>query len=97
MLRITCIRENEGSVTFKLEGQITQPGIDVILHECIGTPSRGRRVIFDLTDVSFIDRSFVKALVALMRDRVELIGCSPFLSGLIEDAEKSVHKSNHQK
>lgn len=92
MLRITCIGENENSVTFKLEGRITQPWIEVILHECVGSLSRGRRVVFDMTEVSFIDRSSARALGALRKNQVELIGYSPFLSVLLQRAEKSFEK-----
>jgi len=97
MLKITCIRKDESSVTFKLEGRITQPWIDAILHECISAFSEGRRVVLDMTDISFIDRSSIITFEALMKNRIKLIGCSPFLSALLSCQGTSFHKTNHRK
>jgi len=84
MMKVTHVAEDEESVTLKIEGRIAGEWIDVLKEECLLYLEKKARLMLDFSEVSYIDDSGVKALKAMDRKRISLIGASLFLSGLLE-------------
>lgn len=88
MLKVTCVAESDKTVTLKLEGRIVGEWIDVLERECKVCLGQRRKLILDLSAVSFVDDRGVKILKAMQGDWVHLIGCSLFLSELLRRGEQ---------
>jgi anti-anti-sigma regulatory factor len=83
MLRITEIETDAETVTFLLEGKIVDEWVAEIKKECEAAFNRRSKIILDLSRVNFVDEQGVETIRALIRTRVKLVGCSIFLSELI--------------
>jgi anti-anti-sigma regulatory factor len=83
VLRITRVNAMDDSDTLKLEGRVAGPWVDE-LARLTRAPSDGRRLVLDVTDVSFADEAGVRLLRELADHKAELRGASMFLAGLME-------------
>ena len=80
MLKITEIGRTECEITLKLEGRIAECWLEEISKVCEPALSAGCRIVFDMSDVRFVERRAVLFLCELQQRRVTLTNCSPFLS-----------------
>lgn len=86
MLKVTRMDEDDKTVTLKIEGRIAGPWVYELKRECENCLARQRQLIFDLSGVNFIDHAGAKVLKSMMiGDRVQLTGCSLFLSELLKE------------
>ncbi|MCI0417424.1 STAS domain-containing protein [bacterium] len=85
MLKITVMAETDETVTLKLEGRIIGQWVDEVREECEMWLAKGRKAVLDLSGIIFIDELGIETLKAMKRNGVNLIGCSLFLSGLLEE------------
>ena len=83
MLKVTRVAEGKKTVTLKLEGRIVGPWVDELKRECEMCLAKRSKLTLDLSGVNFVDDQGIEALKAMMGDRVQLTGCSLFLSGLL--------------
>lgn len=83
VLRITRVNAMDDSDTLKLEGRIAGPWVDE-LQRLARLPRGGRRLVLDVTDVSFADDAGVRLLRDLADHKAEIRGASMFLAGLLE-------------
>jgi len=83
LLKITHIAEDGISVTLKLEGRLVGRWVNELEKECERYMDKRRKLILDLSGVTFMDDHGIEMLRPMVRDQVELIGCSLFLSGLL--------------
>jgi anti-anti-sigma regulatory factor len=88
LLKITKIAEDNRSVTLKLEGRIVGRWVNELKKECNKYLDKRSKQILDLSGVTFIDDQGIKMLKAMVGDQVELIRCSLFLSGLLENGHE---------
>jgi ABC-type transporter Mla MlaB component len=79
MLRISEAGSSNDGIILRLEGEVIGPWISELQKVCEQTLASGHRLALDLCDVSFIDRNALSLFQELMRRRVRLINCSPFL------------------
>ncbi|HWQ34961.1 MAG TPA: STAS domain-containing protein [Blastocatellia bacterium] len=80
MLRITENGSTEETTTLRLEGQMIGQGVAEVQKICEQYLAEGRRLVLDLAEMLFVDRSGVALLRELMRREVRLTRCSPFLT-----------------
>ena len=90
MLRITWI-DLDGSAsnrTLKLEGKLLGPWVDELSRACeeLRVPPYCLRL--DLADVTFVDRIGVKLLDDLVRQGATIVGCSDFISDLLNGGRR---------
>jgi anti-anti-sigma regulatory factor len=85
MLRITRTEFDHELTTLRLEGRVTHAEIGALDLACQEGIEGGRRLVLDLVGVSFVDGAGAVALSDLRRRRVELTGCSPFVSELLRE------------
>lgn len=84
MFKITCGKEEDGVVMLMVDGRIVGPWVEELRKECKTCLAEGKRLIIDLSGVSFIDEQGIRILNELRKGRVEVRGCSLFLSGLLD-------------
>ncbi len=68
MLRIAFAESGNGSTTLKLEGRVVGPWVEEVKRLSEAVLASGVTLIFDLSDVSFVDREGVE-LFGSLRDR----------------------------
>jgi anti-anti-sigma regulatory factor len=80
VLKISFIEALDEAVTIRLEGQVRGPWVEELRQSCEQLLAKGRRLLLDLTEVSFVDTDGV-ALCRCLRDRnVTILCCSPFVA-----------------
>ena len=87
MLKITRIYESSECVTLRLEGRIGGVWIDELRHECMSCLTQGRTLTLDLSGVQFVEAPGIVMLRAMLDQRIQLVGCSLFLSGLLSQKQ----------
>ena len=83
VLRITRVDAMNDSDTLKLEGRVAGPWVEELARQVNGTIN-GRRLVLDVTDVSFADDAGLRLLRHLVARHAELRGASMFLARLMK-------------
>ena len=90
MLRITWIdaERSDSNRTLKLEGKILGPWVDELGRACevSGLPQYCLRL--DLAAVTFVDSIGLKLLDDLLRQGATIVGCSDFISDLLNGGRR---------
>lgn len=84
MLKVTCVAEDGKTMTLKLEGRIVGQWVKELREACEVCLAKGSALILDLSDVSFVDDQGIQALKTMLGDRVQWVGCSSFISTLLQ-------------
>lgn len=85
MFRLTRMAENNESITLKVEGRIVEPWVRELKRECDSSLKERDLVILDLSGVNFIDETGIQNFKRMIGNRIKLVGCSPFLSKLLNE------------
>jgi ABC-type transporter Mla MlaB component len=80
MLRISAIEAAGGTITLRLDGQITGRWVMLLQRTCEAELKKGAQVTIDLKNVSFADRDGIALLRSLTDSRVELLNSLPFIA-----------------
>jgi len=80
MLRISLIASSDERVSLRLEGQIRGPWVEELRRTSTQVLATGRRLMLDLTGVSFIALDGVALCRSLQDQHVALLHCSPFVT-----------------
>jgi anti-anti-sigma regulatory factor len=83
MLRITPT-DDDGERTLRLEGRLVEPWVGELLGACRETAGAGRRLVLDLSGVTFVDAAGVACLRGLRDQGAALRGCSAFINELLK-------------
>jgi anti-anti-sigma regulatory factor len=84
MLKITRIKTGDDTITLQMEGRIVEQWVDEISSECESICTRWTKIVLDLSGVSFVDDRGVEVLKSITCDRIQLTGCSLFLTELLD-------------
>jgi ABC-type transporter Mla MlaB component len=79
MLKISEPSTNH-AVTLKLEGRLIGPWVDELGAACEAQLRNSRRLMLDVSDVSYADRAGMALLVTLKQRGIELVNCPPLLA-----------------
>lgn len=84
MFKITKTEEDERTVNLRIDGKLVEDWQSEFerLYLRIG---RGRRIILDLSGVSFIDDSGIDFIEKMKDERIDIVNCSPFIESLLGD------------
>ncbi len=87
MLRITVTQSATSPKTLKLEGRLTGAWVEELRRVCAASFSGDANapLTIDLSGVSFIDDDGVDLFRSLSGRRIEVTGCSPFLTDLLKE------------
>lgn len=86
MLKISRSDLDSIHTTLQLEGRVTEADLSELERTREESQKDGRRLVLDLTGVSFVDRQGVAALNRMRRDGIMITGCSPFVSELLKES-----------
>lgn len=81
MLRMTRT-DAGGTLQIKLEGALRGEWVDELQKVC-QTDSRGRRIVLDLADVTYVDAAGRSLLSALLGRGIVFSACSGFVAELL--------------
>ncbi len=84
MLRMTRLAETASMITLNLEGRVLDDWVRVVERECRSVLHPGRKVVLDLSGVTYIDGRGVGMLKSLMAGHVEIINCPPVIEELLK-------------
>jgi len=79
MLKIV-IEQAKTAAALKVEGRLIGPWVNELRESCAGVLDRDGRLTLDLAGVSFMDSDGVALVQDLMRRRVQVTNCSPFVT-----------------
>jgi anti-anti-sigma regulatory factor len=86
MLRITEIPgAGDGDVILKLEGRIVADWGEELERVCRQWLSRGRAVVIDMADVTFVDRKGARMLRSLAAAELAIAECPSLIRDLLGD------------
>jgi len=85
MLRISEISSSDETTSLRLEGRMIGQCVIEVQKVCEQCLDSGGKLMLDMTEVSFVDRSGIALLKGLMRREVTLANCSPFLSEQLKE------------
>ena len=88
MLKISRGDRDSIHTTLRLEGRVTQAELSELERTRKESQKEGRRLVLDLTGVSFVDREGVAALHRMRRDGIIITGCSPFVGELLKESSR---------
>lgn len=88
MLKISRNDRDSIHTTLQLEGRVTQADLSELERARKESQNEGRRLVLDLTGVSFVDREGVFALNRMRRHGTIITGCSPFLGELLKESPR---------
>lgn len=83
MLRLVTSNDVPHQTTLRVEGRVVSPWLGVLAEECRRGLSEGRRVIVDLSRVSYIGPAGVTLLRELLGEGIQLANLSPIMAELI--------------
>ena len=90
MLKMTAVRENEQTITLKLEGRIVGPWVEELEKECEKCLLKKNCLILDLSEVSYIDERGINTIRGFLGPRIQSVGGSLFLEGLMKEEKKKI-------
>lgn len=95
MLRIT--RTANGEVVFRLIGRMESENISE-LETLLSAETGGRRIVFDLKDLTLVNQGVVSFLRRCETDGIEIENCPAYISKWMERerAEESGHSSQER-
>jgi len=82
MLKITQINGQDSTQTFKLEGKLLEPWLEV-LNVCTSCEAPSGRTCLDLSGLTFVDQAGAKLLKDLIRRGIAVSACSGFVAELL--------------
>ncbi|HBH80867.1 MAG TPA: hypothetical protein DDY39_13665 [Nitrospira sp.] len=83
MLRITQVSEDSDQVYLKVEGRVIGDGISELDRICANCLSENRRIILDMSEVTYIDRQGVDALKRILKNNAQLTGATLLVQALV--------------
>ncbi len=92
MFRIKKIYENNLTSIIKIEGEISDENLPDWKNEIsrfIELPER--EIIFEICDVTFINRKAVKVLIKLLTKKIFLLNCPTSVSNMLHSAGLSAN------
>lgn len=89
MLRITTVEQPPSQVILKLTGRIVADWVTLLEEYCLSWLQKGKKVLLDCAEVTFIDARGVEMLQRIESDNLRLLNCSAFIHSLLREGRKS--------
>ena len=91
MLKITEGWTEDGTAVLYLEGQVVGPWLAEIRRCCELVLATNRRLVLDLTNVSFVEREAITLLREMSGRDVAFTNCSPFVAEQLKEVGPCSH------
>jgi len=86
MLKISIVELSEKLVVVRPEGHIAGPWVEALRKALEGELSDRKKLILDISDVSFVDGNGISLLTTLTTPQVALLNAQPFVTELLKSA-----------
>jgi anti-anti-sigma regulatory factor len=83
VLKITRLSGKGRVRIIKLEGEVLEPWVGAVRDACTQKGGRSRRLVLDLTAVTYVDWPGLQLLCDLVREGIEIGSCSSFVAELL--------------
>jgi RNA polymerase sigma-70 factor (ECF subfamily) len=87
MLHVSVSEEAEAAVSFKIEGKLVGDSCAIVRNAYRELDRSGKKVLFDLSGVTFIDRAGTILISELLSQPNELASCSEYIRAILEYRE----------
>ncbi len=84
MLRITSLSALDGVRRLKVEGRLVGASVEVLRLEVARAHAQALELELEVAGVEFADSQALTLLLALAKDGVSLVACSPLLTSLLQ-------------
>src|SRR5262245_5377417 len=84
MLRITPTTGKDGITQLQVEGRVTQQSVEALQSSCAAEFCAHSTLLLELSGVQFVDAAGIEAFRRLEQKGAVLIGCSGFLTELLQ-------------
>ena len=84
MIRITPLQEDDAVARLLVEGQLTQQTIEELKVLCDACLTHYSTLLLEVSGVKFVDAAGLDTLRSLKRKGAVLIGCSGFLTEMLQ-------------
>ena len=88
MLKITEVSRSDAAITFKLEGKVLAPWVDLLRRLCTEALGQSKQIRLDLDAVTFLDESGAELMRELVRQGIIIARCSKFIAQLLRMDKK---------
>jgi len=87
MLKITEVQaDRDGSHRIiKVEGKLLGPWVAELNQACSAASNDGTAIQLDLSELTYLDQSGIRAIVALRRSGVRVVACSNIVAELLHE------------
>ena len=75
--------EGSSQVTLKVEGKIVSDWVSLLEKECLSLRMQKKKVLLDLSDITYVDESGVEMLNRIISDDIEIARCSSLIKSLL--------------
>lgn len=82
MFKITKTEEDERTINLRIDGKLVEDWQSEFERLYLRI-RKGRRIILDLSGVSFIDDSGIDFIEKIKDERIDIVNCSPFIESLL--------------
>lgn len=82
MFKITKTQEDAGTIILRIDGKLVEDWQSEFERLYLRI-RKGRRIILDLSGVSFIDDNGIDFIEKIMDEKIDIINCSPFIESLL--------------
>ena len=86
MFKITKTKEDENTINLRMDGKLVEEWLTEFEKLYLKIKNEDyKRIIIDLSGVSFIDDNGIEFIEKIMDHRIDIINCSPFIESLLGD------------
>lgn len=83
MLRITQVSEDSDAICLKVEGRVIGDWVSELARTCGSCLSQERRIILDMSEVTYIDGLGVQTLKKILKENVQISGATLLMQALL--------------
>jgi hypothetical protein len=88
VLKITEVSRSDAAITFKLEGKVLAPWVDLLRRLCTEALGQSKQIRLDLDAVTFLDEPGAELMRELVRQGISIARCSEFIAQFLRVDKK---------
>ena len=86
MFKITKTEEDDNTINLRMDGKLVEEWLSEFEKLYLKIKNEEyKRIIIDLSGVSFIDENGIDFIEKIKDERIDIINCSPFIESLLGD------------
>jgi anti-anti-sigma regulatory factor len=86
MFKITKTKDHDNTINLRMDGKLVEEWLSEFEKLYLKIKNENyKRIIIDLSGVSFIDDNGIDFIEKIKDERIDIINCSPFIESLLGD------------